>query len=142
MIKGKITYSTYGFVLLGVALENEAKQDFVEYLHEHIFKPAGMSGTRQELDYDIIPNCARGYTLNDSGELLNPELVDTSCRIPGGGLLSTAGDLARFLIALDSGKLLARVRVAQMFANHITGEQIQRTVARKSRRNTCFRDSD
>lgn len=125
----KITYSTYGFVLLGVALENEAKQDFVEYLHERIFTPAGMSRTRQDLVYDIIPNRARGYTVDDSGELRNPELVDTSCRIPGGGLLSTAGDLARFLIALDSGKLLAPDGVAQMFANHITPEQIQRTVA-------------
>ena len=125
----KITYSTYAFVLLGLAVEKVSGMRFTEYLRTHIFEPAGMTSTRQDLIYDIVPNRARGYALTESGTLQNPELVDTSCRIPAGGLLSTSGDLARFLIALGNHTLLERETTAAMFSNYITQQQITNTIA-------------
>jgi serine beta-lactamase-like protein LACTB, mitochondrial len=126
----KITYSTYGFVLLGLAVEKASGMRFTDYLREHIFAPAGMASTREDLIYDIVHKRARGYAIEKATEdLKNPDLVDTSCRIPAGGLLSTAGDLARFLIALNSGLILDAQSRSAMFRNYVTEEQIRNTIA-------------
>lgn len=125
----KITYSTYGFVLLGVAVERASGLRFTDYLRRFVFLPAGMRDTRQDVIFDIVPHRVRGYEKLENGEIRNPKLVDTSCRIPAGGLLSTAADLGRFLIALQNGKLMNAVRVDEMFRNYVTPDLIQRTVA-------------
>jgi serine beta-lactamase-like protein LACTB, mitochondrial len=125
----KITYSTWGFVLLGVAVERASGLRFTDYLQRHIFKPAGMVDSRQDVVFDIVPHRVRGYERHQNGEIHNPQLVNTSCRIPAGGLLSTAGDLGRFLIALQNGRLLKPATVDIMFRNYVTPDLIQRTVA-------------
>ncbi len=38
----KYSYSTYGFNLLGAAVESASGEKFVEYLRRHVFLPAGM----------------------------------------------------------------------------------------------------
>jgi CubicO group peptidase (beta-lactamase class C family) len=40
------------------------------------------------------------------GKLQNCHLADTSNKIPGGGLISTAGDLVKFALALNAGTLV------------------------------------
>ena len=41
-----------------------------------------------------------------TGKVLNDYMVDVSNKIPGGGWCSTAGDLARFAMALCDGRLV------------------------------------
>ncbi len=125
----KFTYSTFGYVLLGLAVEQASGMRFIDYLRQNVFAPAGMRDTRQDTVTDIIPNRARGYGKTESGELRNARLVDTSCRLPGGGIVSTAPDMARFLIAMQSGALLKAQTVAEMVSNKVTAEQWERTLA-------------
>jgi CubicO group peptidase (beta-lactamase class C family) len=47
--------------------------------------------------------------------VFNAGLADTSNKIPGGGLVSTAEDLVRFALAVERGMLLPPRQVAEMW---------------------------
>jgi len=102
----KFHYTTYGYVLLGTAIESASQQRFLEYLRQRVFGPSGMDRIRQDHVYAIIPNRARGYALSAGGQLQNCSLADTSNKTPGGGLASTVEDLVRLAIGLRKGALL------------------------------------
>ena len=99
-------YTTFGYTLLGAAIEAACGQPFGECLREWVLSPAGMERTAVDDIYALVPNRARGYGRDRSGRVINTDFVDTSNKIPGGGLLSTAEDLVRFALAVQSGKLL------------------------------------
>jgi CubicO group peptidase (beta-lactamase class C family) len=115
-------YSSFGFNLLGALVEQASGKEFDAYLQEAICLPAGLQSTRPDNHFSVIPHRARGYIRLDnmeedklpravvramkSGELYNAPLHDTSVKVPGGGLVSTAPDLVRFTTAVNRGKLL------------------------------------
>ncbi len=112
----KFSYTTYGYVLLGAVVERAAGVRFLDYLRENIFEPAGMKNIQADSVHAIIPHRARGYRLTRAGVLENCDLADTSNKIPGGGLSSTAMDLVRFALALKEGKLLKAATLEAMFS--------------------------
>ena len=111
---GTYTYSTYGYVVLGCVVEGASGRKFTDFLRESVTGPAGMDRTRADDVRPIVARRARGYQVLEGGELGNAELADTSNKIPGGGLVSTAEDLARFAIALEKNLLLRPDTFAQM----------------------------
>jgi serine beta-lactamase-like protein LACTB, mitochondrial len=110
----RFTYSTYGYTLLGAALEAVTGKPFVEYLRAHIFAPAGITSMRDDSVAAVIPNRARGYSRDSSGVIRNAAFLNSSYKIPGGGLISTAGDLARFAARLQSGDFVKPTTFTQM----------------------------
>lgn len=134
----KFEYTTYGYSVLGCAIEGASGQSYRAYMQEQVFKPAGMALTRLDDQHLIIPGRARGYqqvnvamypplpsTLKDqapTGTIVNAAMHDTSMKVPGGGLLSTAEELARFVLALNSGKLVKLATVEQMWTSQKTKE--------------------
>ena len=118
----KFAYSTYGYVVLGCVVEGASGMKYADYAREFIFRPAGMERTRVDDVYTIIPQRARGYARLKSGELRNADLADTSNKIPGGGLVSTVEDIARFAIALQRGVLLKTETFQQMLIPMKTGD--------------------
>lgn len=110
----QFSYTTYGFNLLGIAVETASGERFVDYIRKHIFEPVGINSIQADDVYRIIPHRARGYRRNH-GQLENCALADTSNKIPGGGLVGTPSDLVRFAIALMQGKLLKPETVNLMF---------------------------
>jgi CubicO group peptidase (beta-lactamase class C family) len=113
-------YSSYAFNLLGCVVESASGQSFPLYIQENIAKPAGLSQTQVDDVYAIIPFRAQGYAKEKSGALRNSGLVDTSWKIPGGGLSSTPGDVARFLTALNNNTLLTEKARAMMWTPQST----------------------
>ncbi len=111
----KFLYSSYGYCLLGAAVEGACGAKFVDYLRENILVPAGMEHTRADSVQDIIPNRARGYRLNAAGIIENCALADTSNKIPAGGLVSTVEDLLKFTVALNQGRLVKSETREQMY---------------------------
>lgn len=111
----KFSYTTYGYVLLGAVVEKASGMPFLDFLRENIFEPAGMERIQADSVHAIIPHRARGYRISKAGQLENCDLADTSNKIPGGGLSSTAGDLVRFALAVRDGKLLKPATVEAMF---------------------------
>jgi CubicO group peptidase (beta-lactamase class C family) len=99
-------YTSLGFTLLGAVLEGAGGAPFLEQLRTSVFQPAGMESARDDNVFAIVPHRARGYFRQGDGTLANAPLTDTSNRIPGGGLVATAEDVARFASALQRGLLL------------------------------------
>ncbi len=111
----KVVYSTFAYVLLGAAIESAAAEPYLDYVERNIFIPAGMEHTQADSVHAIIPNRSRGYRFNAAGKLENCDLVDTSYKLPGGGLSGTAPDLVRFALAVRQGTLLEPETVRSMW---------------------------
>jgi serine beta-lactamase-like protein LACTB, mitochondrial len=115
-------YSTYGYTVVGCAIEGAAGERFQDYLAAHVLEPAGMTHTRVDDVFDIVPHRARGYQ-KINGVVKNASLMDSSYKIPGGGYVTTAEDLVRFAQALLDGKLLKPATLAQMWtATAVSGK--------------------
>ncbi len=104
----KFNYSTYGYTLLGCVLEGAASQKYVDLVRENILKPAGMVQTQADDFFTVVPHRARWYHKDKSGIVRNAGVLDSSYKIPGGGLISSADDMARFEAAILADKLVKR----------------------------------
>jgi CubicO group peptidase (beta-lactamase class C family) len=105
------SYSNTGMLVLGKVIEVVAKQDYFDYVREHLYKPAGMMHTdAYELD-QVNPNLAVGYQKEfqeDGTTRFRNNLFQHVIRGgPAGGGYSTAEDLVRFAEALKSGTLVS-----------------------------------
>jgi serine beta-lactamase-like protein LACTB len=109
-----MTYSTYGYTLLGVIIEEASGRSYVDFVSENIFRPLGMTHSRPDDPLAIVPNRSRGYARTDAGSIRNAGFMDPSYKIPGGGWLSTVGDMVRFGLAVQAGALLKPESVRQM----------------------------
>lgn len=116
----KYLYTTHGYSILGCAVEGASGMKFADYVLANIFKPAGMDTMRVDDVFEIIPNRAQGYFKNQSGQIRNSTLADTSYKIPGGGFCSTVIDLARFAIAVQTGALVKQQTLEQMWTRQKT----------------------
>jgi serine beta-lactamase-like protein LACTB len=108
-------YTSLGFTLLGAILEGAGGAPFMEQLRTSVFQPAGMEQARDDDVYAIVPRRARGYFRRGDGTLANAPLTDTSNRMPGGGLLASVEDVARFAAAVERGVLLKPATVQTAF---------------------------
>ncbi len=104
----KFNYSTQGFTLVGCAIEGASGEKYVEYVRKNIFFPAGMPRTVQDDLIAIIPSRTRFYHKDESGRVVNANLLDSSYKVPGGGWLSSADEMARFEVAILSDRLIRR----------------------------------
>jgi serine beta-lactamase-like protein LACTB, mitochondrial len=104
----KFNYSTYGYTLLGCVLEGATSQKYVDFVRENVFKPARMEHTQADDFFSIIQHRTRWYHKDQAGVVRNAGVLDSSYKIPGGGLISSADDMARFEAAILADKLLKR----------------------------------
>src|SRR5688572_292446 len=99
-------YSNYGFLLLGVLIEKVSGQSYYDYVRDHIYKPAGMTGTASEPEEQLVPERSIGYTRFTGGALQpNTDTLPYRGTSAGGGY-STVEDLLKFATALQKHKLL------------------------------------
>lgn len=104
----KFHYSTYGYTLAGCVLESAASEKFIDYVRKNVFEPAGMAQTRDDDYFTIIPHRTRWYHKDKSSIVRNAGVLDSSYKIPGGGIISSADDMADFEAAILADKLLKR----------------------------------
>jgi CubicO group peptidase (beta-lactamase class C family) len=110
----KFSYTSYGYVVLGCVMEGASGMTYPAYMKQSLFAPAGMTSTRLDDVFAIIPHRARGYSIDMAGNLQNAILLDISNKPPGSGVNSTARDLGRFMVALYGGRLVTPVTWTQM----------------------------
>ncbi len=107
-------YSNGGYIVLGAIIEKVSGQSYYDYVREHIFVPAGMTGTESFEADAPVPNLAEGYT-RESGpggpSTPGPRRKNFYTRpargSAAGGGYSTAEDLLRFTNAVLADKLLS-----------------------------------
>ena len=113
-------YSDGGYVVVAMLLEDVTGRPFAEIVSERVFEPAGMDQSTYErpLSRQREDDAATGH-LRDGSALRGRYLVYPE--IGAAGLWTTAGDLARFIIALqrsragEPGSLLSADLAAEMF---------------------------
>ena len=110
-------YNQTNYVLLGRLIESFSGRPFEQFLAERQFTPAAMSHARFGDGYDIVPGRAAVYIREHAGRGDGHAGKDTLYHwiddIPistraGAGLYTTADDLAGWIVALQSGRLLSK----------------------------------
>jgi len=99
-------YSTQGYTVVGCVIEGASGTKYVDFVHQNVFVPAGMDHTQVDDRFAIIPYRTRFYSKTDSGTVQNADFLDSSYKIPGGGWLSSAEDMAHFEVAILGDKLI------------------------------------
>jgi CubicO group peptidase (beta-lactamase class C family) len=124
--------------VLGAVIERVSGMTLEEFLRNRIFAPLGMPDTHFYLPLEKLERLAANHKLRDEGGPLVASAEDPSWDGQGayvegprrlfsgnGGLLSTAGDYARFLQMLlnegelDGARILSPASVRLMTVNHI-----------------------
>ena len=80
-------YSNSGYVVLGAIVESVSGQDFYDYIHDHIFRPAGMQNTAYYTRDEHIENVATGYTAGQGLMILRPGEKPPSRNTPQPGMV-------------------------------------------------------
>ena len=101
-------YSTQGYTLVGCVMEGASGTKYVDYMRQNVVLAAGMEQTQVDDRFAIIPYRTRFYQKTKDGTVENADFLDSSYKIPGGGWLSSAEDMARFEVAMLNDKLLKR----------------------------------
>ncbi|HEV2620242.1 MAG TPA: serine hydrolase domain-containing protein, partial [Acidobacteriaceae bacterium] len=110
----RFQYNQTNYVILGKIIEKVGGEPFVQFVEDKQFKPAGMTHTRFGDSSDVVPHSAGGYSYlhnvhgiwKKSDQLAAIYVTFPTYFRTAAGILSTADDIAHWLIALQSGKLL------------------------------------
>lgn len=95
-------YTSYGWVLISLAMEEVSGIPFEDYVREKVLKRFGLKNTFPETLEANIPDKATFYSRNRLG-FRKAKRVNNRYKLAGGGYLSTAVDLAHFgQVFLDS----------------------------------------
>jgi CubicO group peptidase (beta-lactamase class C family) len=109
-------YNQTNYVLLGRLIEKMTGGSFEAFLKARQFEPAAMQHARFGDGYDLVPGRAAVYIREHAGRgTANPDKdalyhwiddIPVSTRA-GAGLYTTADDVARWILALQGGRLLS-----------------------------------
>jgi CubicO group peptidase (beta-lactamase class C family) len=112
----RFAYSNSNYFLLGFIIQKVSGQSLPEFMNERLFTPSGMTETMRENVPVIVPDRATGYNLNDSNKLINGAFISNFYSSQGDmGIITTAKDLTKWIIALESGKILDKESLRQMW---------------------------
>ena len=119
-------YFNQNYTTLGILVEMVSGQAYGDYAREHILGPLEMDGSAATLEGIAQLDLAQGHGIL-FGFPVPREQVISPHMMPSGGLVSTAEDMAHFLIAQNNGgvyggtRLLPAEGVAQMHRPNTPG---------------------
>ncbi len=114
-------YSTFGYTLLGAAIEGAAGEEYPVALARLVLAPLGLTSTLPDRWDAIVPNRTRFYAAaGPEGVPVNAEAVLATYKWAGGGMLSTAEEVARFGAAHLRPGFLSEGALQQLFTSQRT----------------------
>lgn len=124
----RFAYNQTNYVLLARIIAQQSGMSYERFLATRQFSSARMARTTFGDSYDLIPDAATMYSLAPRAT----DAVDAPSRLShwfydippslwaGGGILTTADDTARWLVALTEGRLLPETALRRMWsAEHL-----------------------
>ncbi len=114
----RFSYSTHAFTLLARAIESASGKTFGQALQEYVFKHSGTKTLGlEDLTKPPVKNRAELYDqpIPNGPMVHSVKREDNSWKYAGGGMESTAPDLAKFGHAVMTGKTLKPATVALMW---------------------------
>ena len=112
------SYTTYGYVVLGVLIEKVSGNSYEEYIQKNIFDKAGMENTKLEKFGVSVKNKSSLYYRDKKGRIKEATVNNLSNRIPAGGYYSTINDLLAFGNAILENKLIKESTLSLMTQNN------------------------
>lgn len=117
------SYNQTNYGLLAQIIAKQAKTSYGQYLAERQFAVADMPLTTFGDSYDLVPNAATIYSYfprrtlaPDDASRLSHWVYDIPYSLhAGGGIQTTGGELARWLIALSTGRLVSAASKRSMW---------------------------
>jgi CubicO group peptidase (beta-lactamase class C family) len=114
----QFAYSSYGYDVIGAALEAATGQPFQALVTRAVLEPAHLDATT--FAHAPARTASTFYELTTNGGVRVAPPIDLTDRLPAGGLLSTAADLARFGSSLLDGTLVTDAAARTMFTTQKT----------------------
>jgi len=117
------SYSNHGIALAGYLVEVISGVPFTQYIEENILQPLGMQRSSFRLPPHLEPDLAISYEYNNSYQPLGFFYTNAA---PSGALITTAADIAHFMIAhLQNGRhgasrILTEATTQDMHRQHFT----------------------
>ncbi|MFY0629308.1 MAG: beta-lactamase family protein [Flavobacteriaceae bacterium] len=111
------SYTTYGYVVLGVLIENVTGKTYEAYIQENVLDKAGMKNTKVEKFGVPVKNKSSLYSKRKGG-IKEMATNNLSNRIPAGGYYSTVDDLLAFGNAVINHKLIQENTLTLMTQNN------------------------
>jgi len=108
------SYSNHGTALAGYIVERVSGMPWADYIEQRILTPLGMEHTtvRQPRKHELPANLSKGYKYQDGRyQEQDFEYVPIA---PAGSASSSAGDMARFLLAHLNDGQLGEARILQV----------------------------
>jgi CubicO group peptidase (beta-lactamase class C family) len=116
----KFQYFNLGYDVLALLIETASGQTYEAYIQQHILDPLGMTHTYLEPDAARLAGLSQGYSRFFGFTTPHPQ-PHRAYELGAGYIISTAEDMARYLIAMTndasygSNRLLEPGRVKRMF---------------------------
>ncbi len=133
-------YTNEGMTTVGRLIEVISHRAYEQFMIERLFRPLGMTDTTFRPNSEQLQRLAKGYKANAAKNgleasgigMLNRDLTDPQRMAwPGGGLFSTADDVAKFCqmflnhgLAADGKRLLSEAAVQAMTQKQ-TGDAVK-----------------
>jgi CubicO group peptidase (beta-lactamase class C family) len=102
----RFVYTTWGYNLLGAAIEKASGKAYGDYLKAHVFRPAGMRTAALDDHRTRDKHHAVGYRPKHH-QLVPSQFLDVSSRFAGGGTRASVEDLLAFGQALLQHRLVS-----------------------------------
>jgi len=99
-------YSSYGYNLLGVAMQRAAQQPFEDLLRIYVTEPLNMKHTVADSGVYDRMQTSGFFESNGKGKNKEAKPVNMYMKLPSGGMLSTSEDLVRLGNAYAFGRIL------------------------------------
>jgi CubicO group peptidase (beta-lactamase class C family) len=119
----KTAYTTYGYTLLGAAIERATGQSFKQVLEARL-PDFSLDDFQALTPGRVRPYRKSGSMSRENAAWENAPAFDASNKYPGGGLSSTAVGYANFLIQLSTGRLLQPESVAMMWTRQALADGV------------------
>jgi CubicO group peptidase (beta-lactamase class C family) len=110
-------YTNGGYALLAYVIQEITGMPYADHLQQEVLAPLGLTHTRHEGDLMLVSNRAYGYLPSavQRGELVPAPFQQMETKTGGGSLVSTVGDLHRFLRAMYRDDVVTVARWRELF---------------------------